>query len=88
MPFIFVDFGVQEFKPGKLVIVTPSVRFAANPDTLNGVRQGVWRSQSSVTLGMAYSRSKSTVVNVNARVGVGGNNRTQLSMFVTHRFNQ
>ena len=97
------DFGMQEFNPGNLVTVSPSVGFAANPDvnlswglafgfrqadTLNGVRQGVWRSLSSVTLGMAYSQSKFTVVNVNARVGVGGNDRTQLSLFVTHRFNQ
>jgi len=43
---------------------------------------------TNVSLGMAYSQSKSTVANVNARVGIGGNNRTQLSMFVTHRFNQ
>ena len=83
--------------------MSPSVGFAANPDvnlswglsfvfrqadTLNGTRQGVWRSQPAVTLGMAYSQSKSTVVNVNARAGVGGTNRTQLSVFVTHRFNQ
>lgn len=97
------EFGVQRFNPGNLVTVSPSVGFAANPDvnlswglsfgfrqadTLNGVQQGIWRSQSAATLGMAYSQSKSTVVNVNARVGVGGNNRTQLSVFITHRFNQ
>lgn len=100
--FLERNFRAQHFNPGNLLTISPSVGFAANPDVnlswgfslgfrqgdrLNGVQQGVWRARSSITLGMAYSQSKSIVVNVNARAGVGGNDRTQLSVFVTRRFN-
>lgn len=99
--FLERDFGVQTLNPGNLVTVSPSIGFAANPDVnlswgfslgfrqgdrLDDVQQGTWRTRPSITLGMAYSQSRSTVVNVSARAGVGGNDRTQLSVFVTHRF--
>ena len=95
------DTANGEFKPGNVITFTPTIGFAVNPDINISWGMGISYKMgderagqpgqeddvlSTVNLGLGYRLSRDTLLNVNGRAGVGGNDAVQLSIGLSKRF--
>jgi len=99
--FLPRDTANGEFNPGNVITFTPSIGFAVNPDIniswgmgfsykvgdeLVGQPDQEDDVLSTVNLGLGYRLSRDTLLNVNGRAGVGGNDAVQLTVGLSKRF--
>lgn len=89
------------FDPGNVVTFTPTIGFAVNPDIniswgmgisyregnrIEGRPGGDSDVLSTLNLGLSYRLSQDSLLTVNGRAGVGGNDAVELSLGLSRRF--
>lgn len=93
--------GEQNYKPGNLVLLNPSIAFAVNDqvtlstgvqwtrrsaDQRNGTRQGLAYTATDLLLGVGYGLDHENILNATFKVNASGNNGSELRMSWMHTF--
>lgn len=93
--------GAQDYKPGNLLLLNPSVAFAVNDrvtlttgmqwtsrqaDKWDGKAQGFRRTSSDLLLAVGYGISNGSTLNLSFKSNVSGSNGTDLRLSWLHTF--
>ena len=93
--------GGTDYKPGNLLLLSPSVAFAANErvslttglqwslrqaDRFNDVTAGMRRTSTDLALGLGYGLSSDTTLNLSANANISGSDGASVRLNLIHTF--